>query len=186
MVHLQLGYTEAARLPRLSAAIRWVGIGHSYGFARVMREAQAQQISLHAAISLGGFPRFPGSRVTIRALRQALKRDPGETLAAFLHVHGLPGLTCQEIDSIDSRQLVDDLEDLATLKVEATAIPLLALHGSRDRLILPEDLPRLYSSFVQAHSVYHPTANHALGISEVAWCSQAIIEFLEKIVWSRL
>lgn len=198
--HLQPGYfmtpssDKAPALPDEPPETRWFGIGHSYGFIRLMRFMQAQQTSSptalsahniwHGLISLCGFTHFcaqpekPGvAPIVADALRQGVQENCDAALRRFYRLCSLPG-TVRPATVVQPHTLLDDLDDLLTCDViKPPLIPLLALASSNDAVV-PPILTR--TCFAESTLHWHAHAGHALGWREADWCAAHIAAWIQQ------
>jgi pimeloyl-[acyl-carrier protein] methyl ester esterase len=141
VVNVDLGFTGAPQfLPQLSEDAEWVAVGHSYGFAWLLRQA----LPWRAAISLNGFTRFcrrPGrpqgtpTRV-IDAMLARLRDDPEGVVREFRLRCGTAAAFAA---GLDVPALIEHLSCLRDLDLALPSCPLLALATDED-LIVPRDL----------------------------------------------
>ncbi|GFK92492.1 hypothetical protein NNJEOMEG_00317 [Fundidesulfovibrio magnetotacticus] len=138
---LDLGYfgPERPDPPRefLAAPGPLVAVGHSLGFAALLRREAPRPDALAC---LGGFARFPGPPGAVRAMRRGLARDPRAVLAAFHEACALPAHLRPDTSRADSARLAKGLDHLLqwdeSPRLEAWSGPLLAL-GAEDDTIVP-------------------------------------------------
>ncbi len=120
----------------------WVLAGWSLGALRALAAVASGVVRPAALVLIGATARFCEDedyacgveRAALRSMRHGLRRDPGRTLAAF---HGLVGTTPPTEQ--DAGALDRGLRDLDTIDVrtalDVICMPVLLLHGKRDRVI---------------------------------------------------
>lgn len=179
--------------PHLPPGHRWVGIGHSLGFARALQSPPAQGWA--ALVSVAGFARFcppvenpiaaaQPRRVVERMLR-AHARDPHAVLADFLHRCGLANLLPPPGTPLDVERLAADLALLLSVDVSAPLaalnVPVLAL-AARDDPIVPAALTEAtFTPRAHTQLVWQTQGGHALGHVAVDDCAAAVQTFLERV-----
>lgn len=152
----------------------WIGIGHSFGFQRLL---SLDLSHCQALISLCGFWDFCGEggtspRTVQRMLRQ-FSRDPVHVLQGF---YQNCGLTFEPPDYLDRERLYVDLNRLTAgepaelrKKLALEGVPLFAFAGARDKIV---PLPMAQSQFDPL--TIHPAANHSLGYDQPNWVASQI------------
>ena len=80
-----LGYwSDTPQIPERSLEINWIAVGHSYGFASLLREVDTPWVG---AVGIGAFIRFP--QAGLPEMQQAFARAPLRTIQAFRRRCGL-------------------------------------------------------------------------------------------------
>jgi hypothetical protein len=162
-----LGYwSDAPTIHERDPRIAWIAIGHSYGFASLMQDPENMW---HASIGIGSFTHFP--QAGLSEMRVAMQRDPLAAVRAFRRRSAcLPKDRLPELHAAGTTRMQDDLAALETLRFDLPDLPLLFLHGARDRIVA-----------APSEAVVHAQAGHELGLSEAAWCRTEIAAFLESM-----
>jgi pimeloyl-[acyl-carrier protein] methyl ester esterase len=150
-----LGFTGKEQIPDLPQSIDWIAVGHSYGFAWMMRRPH----SWKAAISLNGFTRFCRQTgrpegTPFRIVDAMLKRvadAPRETVEEFQRRCGMQDTAH---GNLDREHLLEHLALLRDLDLPAPPCPTLAL-ASVDDPIVPIELARI--CFGYPHCILHET-----------------------------
>lgn len=132
-----LGFTGAPQAPALAPGRAWIALGHSYGFAYLMR----QPVSWKAAVSINGFTRFcrlPGQPQgtpprLLEAMLERLMQDPQATVRDF---YQRCGAAREAPGGLALPQLRHHLLQLRELDLEPPPCPTLAL-ATRDDAIVP-------------------------------------------------
>lgn len=181
--------------PHLPPGHRWVGIGHSLGFARALQSPPAGGWA--GLVSVAGFARFcpPAGgdvlslvaqprRVVERMLR-AHARDPHAVRADFLHRCGLADLLPPPGAPLNVERLAADLALLLDVDVSAPLaaleVPVLAL-ASRDDPIVPAALTEAtFAPRAHTQLVWQARGGHALGYAGVDDCAATLQAFLETL-----
>lgn len=133
-----LGFTGAESAPPLAAGRDWIAIGHSYGFAHLMR----QPVAWKAAVSINGFTRFcrrPGRPEgtpprLLDAMLERLAQDPRATVRDFYLRCGAAG---EPPDTLDAARLRAHLTLLRDLDLAPPACATLALATTGDAIVAP-------------------------------------------------
>ncbi len=175
-----LGFNCAAHLPALTPETTWIALGHSYGFAWLLQQAQPWK----AAISLNGFTRFcrrPGhpqgapARL-VDAMLARLAHDPHALVQEFHLACGMPAPAPVERDQA---ALLAHLACLRDLNLALPACPVLALASSEDSIV-PAALS--HACFAQAGCTLREfSGDHTVLLREPAAAVDAIVEFTESI-----
>lgn len=163
----------------------WVGIGHSYGFRRLL---DCQLANCRGLVSICGFYDFVASAGTdariVKAMVRRMESSPVSVLQKFLENCGMADRADQvgrlESEALNIESLKTDLKALLTggpsgQDVEQS-VPILPLAASHDKIV-PVALTR--SEFEQP--LFHPTAGHSLGFQYSDWCASHIQEFLRTL-----
>ncbi len=196
-VFFDAGYFGAPQNPNLSPDNRWVGIGHSLGFARALQTPPAGGWA--ALVSVAGFTRFCALRSggegqprrVVERMVRAYALEPQAVLADFLARCNLsaclPDLNAVRNDSLLATDLallmdIDVQAPLRALTTQGTLhTPVLAL-AARDDAIVPSALTE--ATFAQrphTRLVWCGQGGHALGHAEADVCAAAIVDFLETV-----
>ena len=163
----------------------WVGIGHSYGFRRLL---DCQLANCRGLVSICGFYDFVASAGTdariVKAMVRRMESSPVSVLQKFLANCGMADQADQvgrlESEALNIESLKTDLKALLAggpsgQDVEQS-VPILSLAASHDKIV-PAALTR--SEFEQP--LFHPTAGHSLGFQYSDWCASHIQEFLRTL-----
>lgn len=134
--NFDLGFTGHEEAPDLPPSVDWIAVGHSYGFARLMRLPTPWK----AAVSVNGFTRFcrrPGraSGTPARLVDAMLKRvaeAPSETVADFRRRCGAPEAHPAHLER---ERLAEHLALLRDLDIPLPACPVLALAAADDAIV---------------------------------------------------
>ena len=163
----------------------WVGIGHSYGFRRLL---DCQLANCRGLVSICGFYDFVASAGTdariVKAMVRRMESSPVSVLQKFLANCGMAD-QADQVGRLESEAL--NIECLKTdLKAPLAggpsgqdveqSVPILSLAASHDKIV-PAALTR--SEFEQP--LFHPTAGHSLGFQYSDWCASHIQEFLRTL-----
>lgn len=167
---------------------RWIGLGHSLGFALLARA----QWPWSGLVSIAGFVRYADpalpaaqARAAVQRLRKDLHAAPAETLRRFRRRCGLTErefVADLSTVSTTAHQLHTQLHRLARLDAQAQLarlrrwrIPLLALAGHRDTVV-----PAAWTRHQFKHQtlIWHEQAGHDLGHREAVWCEQQLNAWL--------
>lgn len=187
-----LGFTGKPHVLSDAAAedgdVRWIALGHSYGFAWLMQQKRAW----HAAISVNGFTRFcrrPGKPegTPVRVLDNMIARlasDPQATVADFRVRCGAGQEASDSLrppdDAVLNAELLGaHLEQLRNLDLPAPTLPTLSLSTRRD-LIVPSSLTQ--ACFAKAGCTMEEyEGSHLQLLHEPQRCMAAIQSFVEAI-----
>ena len=187
------GYFGSPQTPDFAAAQRWVGIGHSLGFARALQCPPPQGWA--GLVSVAGFTRFcaapagagarPGQpRRVVERMVQAFARAPQAVLAEFLarcqlgHCMPSAALPWQASLAADLAALLD-IDASAALA--ATKVPLLALAAQDDAIVTRDLTEATFGARPATQLVWHPSGGHALGYAGANACAPAIAEFAASL-----
>ena len=160
----------------------WVGIGHSYGFRRLL---DCQWASCRGLVSICGFYDFVATAGTdariVRAMVRRMESSPVSVLQKFLENCGMADKVGPfESEELNIESLKTDLKALLNGRSSGQdveqAAPILSLAASHDKIV-PASLTR--SEFEQPF--FHPTAGHSLGFQHSDWCASHIQEFLRTL-----
>ena len=190
-VFFDAGYFGTPQIPDLSPDHRWVGIGHSLGFARALQAPPAGGWA--GLVSVAGFTRFCATatdgvgqpRRVVERMVRAYAQTPQTVLADFLArcelAACLPALNAERNDTL----LAADLARLLDIDVQpqwkASTTPVLAL-AARDDAIVPSALTEAtFAQRRQTRLVWSAQGGHALGHAGADFCAAAITEFLETV-----
>lgn len=174
-----LGFRHAAQSPRLAPEVRWIAIGHSYGFAWLLQQSQPWQ----AAISINGFTRFcrrPGQPhgTPTRLVDAMLARLAEDAPAVVKEFQARCGMSAPRPADYDQPMLLHHLIGLRDLDLSLPACPVLALATGDDPIVSPA-LAR--ACFGQAGSTLQELpGDHTYLLREPAAAAAAIAEFAEK------
>ncbi|MBS0307584.1 MAG: alpha/beta hydrolase [Proteobacteria bacterium] len=175
-----LGYGGQPHHPALSHDVHWIALGHSWGFAWLLQQAQPWR----AAISLNGFTRFcrlpsrsEGTPLRLLdAMLARLQTEPDATVQDFRQRCGT--LPTPE-NPLDQALLSAHLTRLCDLDITLPSLPLLALHTSADAIVSP----------ALTHACFHQTGvalqefsgDHTHLLREPAIAADAIAVFVEAL-----
>lgn len=175
---MDLGYFGEPHELTLASETPVVLLGHSFGFAHLLEEAQRRDWRITAASAISGFLRFPAPAGEIRALRRNLVRDGIQTVKDFHLRCGLPPQEQQLYMQLEPARLKVDLDRIAACDARLPDIPVLALHGAGDGIV-----PAARAGFSEygLTPVVHNDSPHALGIVEAQWCARTIAAFLATL-----
>lgn len=175
-----LGFTGRKQVPALAPERRWIALGHSWGFAWLMR----QPVPWHALVSINGFTRFcrrPGhpQGTPVRLLQAMLERlegDPDATVQDFYRRCGSPQNAPPHLDLLSLRAHLAALRDLdATLP----PCPTLAL-ATQDDAVVPVALAQ--ACFAPPRCTLHVwQGDHVRLLREADACVDAVDRFLEEM-----
>ena len=177
---LNLVYFSApSSLPtKLDPQIHWIGIGHSYGWVRLLRESRRLPINWHCLISIAGFTRFAVDPALPQALLARLQTKPAATLRQFYRLCGLPDAHYPSATPHTER-LEHDLRDLMTCdEQQALAAQRFIVLASRNDAVVPPELTQ--HCFANAEIYWHEQAGHALGLVAMDWCAERILQKLSN------
>ena len=182
------GYRGKPLLPDDSAALRWVGIGHSLGFARALQTAPVKGWA--GLVSIAGFPHFcelaPGSggqpRRVVERMVRVFAREPHAVLRDFLERCGLLALMPDDAVALDLARLNADLALLldinVTAQLAAFVAPLLTLAAADDVIVSPQLTASTFAKRPNTRLQWVAQGGHALGFVGASTCAAAITEFL--------
>lgn len=210
-VFADAGYFGPPQSPPCPPGQRWVGIGHSLGFARALRTAPPGGWA--ALVSVAGFARFcppadnamaagaPAAAATAnrgapltmaaqprRVVERMLRvhaRDPHAVLAEFLQRCALGELLPPLGTPLQADRLAADLALLldvdVTAALAALEVPLLAL-AARDDPIVPAALTEATFAPRRATCLHwHTHGGHALGYADADACAATLHAFVERL-----
>lgn len=195
------GYYGAPQCPHLPPDHRWVGIGHSLGFAHALQAPPAGGWA--ALVSVAGFTRFcaPAAggapaglvdgtgqprRVVERMLR-AYAREPRAVLSDFLARCGLAALMPTPDAVLDDARLAADLALLLDIDVgrlwseRALNLPVLALAARDDAIVTSALTESTFSQRPNTQLVWCAQGGHAVGYAQADVCAASIIDFLDTV-----
>lgn len=193
-VFFDAGYFGTPQIPDLPSNHRWVGIGHSLGFARALHAAPAGGWA--ALVSVAGFTRFCATsadgmgqpRRVVERMVRAYAQAPQTVLADFLArcelTACLPALAAVRNET----RLAADLALLLDMDVQpqwnalaTLTTPVLAL-AAQDDAIVPSALTQAtFGQRPHTRLVWHAQGGHALGFAGADGCAAAITEFLATV-----
>jgi len=160
-VFFDAGYFGTPHAPDLSPDYRWVGIGHSLGFARALQAPPAGGWA--GLVSVAGFTRFCATtadgvgqpRRVVERMVRAYAREPQTVLDDFLTRCGLADRLPSPNTVRNDTRLAADLALLLDIDVQAQwnalatlTTPVLAL-AAQDDAIVPSALTEATFSLVQ-------------------------------------
>ncbi len=158
---------------------QWIGIGHSWGFVRLLHRAQPWQ----GLVSINGFthfcatPQAPGvAREMFQQLQDGMSHDPATTLRRFYRLCGLPS-TLRPANDLPLAFLQSELAALGQCD-EVCPNTLLALAAVNDAVV-PAALTRACFDGHPLH--WHPDAGHALGWQAPQWCAEKIATWVGAV-----
>jgi pimeloyl-[acyl-carrier protein] methyl ester esterase len=196
-VFFDAGYFGTPQTPTLQSDHRWVGIGHSLGFACALQTPPAGGWA--ALVSVAGFTRFCATqsggegqaRRVVERMVRAFALEPQAVLADFLARCNLsaclPAQNAVRSDSVLAADLallldIDVQAQWRVLTTQGTShTPVLAL-AARDDAIVPSALTE--ATFAQrphTQLVWQAQGGHALGHAHADVCASAIADFLETV-----
>jgi len=151
---------------------QWIGIGHSWGFVRLLRRAQPW----HGLVSINGFthfcatPQAPGvAREMFQQLQDGMAHDPAATVRRFYRLCGLPS-ALRPAEDLPFAALQRELAELGQCD-EVCPNTMLALAAENDAVV-PAALTRVCFDGHPQH--WHADAGHALGWQASQWCAEKI------------
>ena len=175
-----LGFGGDARSPALSAEVDWIAVGHSYGFAYLMR----QPVAWKAAVSINGFTRFcrrPGQTggTPARLLDAMLNQLEGDPRATVRDFHRRCGAEQRNPAHLDASLLREHLARLRHLDMAPPPCPTLALF-TRDDAIVPPELAQ--ACFGQSGCTLEETpGGHMRLLREPEFTANAVYRFMENL-----
>ncbi len=155
----------------------WVGIGHSFGFARLLKEDLS---NCRRLISICGFFDFCGEggadpRVVQRMIRK-FERNPETVVMSFLTRCGMGEFDQAPVESWSVERLKHDLELMAMLS-ESPLEPVRSIHGVPIFALAAEGDPivPLQLSLNQFSNLHVcPEGGHLLGLDFPELCAATI------------
>lgn len=166
-------------LPSAYPLVPFIGIGHSLGFLKMLKD---WPLSMKALVGINPFPRFcqaedfprGAMRRSLQRMREKLHGEEKEMLSQFWKRVGNPGP-----DGIPHRdRLMEGLfflekeDQRAQLKTMAAKGKILLLVGKKDPILALE------SEDFQGQEVhFHEEAGHDLALRYSAWCWDRIFPF---------
>jgi pimeloyl-[acyl-carrier protein] methyl ester esterase len=125
-------------------------------------------------------------------MRRKFTRDPEAALHDFHTLCASPHTDRDEIArrvsasrSLDFEAMTAGLADLESLDARAVltslSVPVLMLHGARDRVIPVEAASATAKRLARCHLHIHPSAEHDLPLQDPFWIVQHIREFLASL-----
>lgn len=193
-VFFDAGYFGLPDAPTLSPNHRWVGIGHSLGFARALQTPPAGGWT--ALVSVAGFTRFCAPpfggegqpRRVVERMVRVYAREPQAVLADFLARSGLADRMPPPSAARNDTRLAADLALLLDIDAQAQLTELGTLHtpvlalAAQDDAIVPSALTE--ATFAQrphTRLVWQEQGGHALGHVNANVCAGVITDFLETV-----
>jgi pimeloyl-[acyl-carrier protein] methyl ester esterase len=187
------GYFGNPQMPYWAAADRWVGVGHSLGFAHALQTPPPQGWA--GLVSVAGFTRFCATPVgggaqtgqprrVVERMVRAFAREPHAVLAEFLARCQLASLVPTPSVPWHDRLAVDlaALRDIdVSAALQATTAPLLALAARNDAIVTSDLTEATFAQRPATRLVWRPTGGHALGHAGADDCAHATIQFLETV-----
>lgn len=164
---------------------RWIGVGHSLGFHRLLG------LPLEGFVSLAGFTRFcaladesSGTSLSVLQLMiSGFKKHPQAVLAAFDYRCGVSWAIIHKA-SIHSDRLLEDLMSMKTLNVIPSLVdykkPLLVLTDRDDKIVSQNLLEDNFKDFKQVTWEIGEGGGHVFPYSSASWCAQKIKEWMVK------
>lgn len=181
---LDLGFTGRPHAPALDSleteGMHWIAVGHSYGFAYLMRRS----LPWRAAISVNGFTRFcrrtgkpEGMPVRVLdAMLARLQAEPHATVAEFRQRCGSEALLSQ---ALDVPLLAAHLQQLRDVDLSLPPCPVLSL-STREDVIVPPTLTQ--ACFMDSACMREDYAGgHLALLHDAPTCMQAIASFMETV-----
>ncbi|AKU92011.1 alpha/beta fold hydrolase [Vulgatibacter incomptus] len=181
-VAVDLGFRGPPSLPELPADRPLVGVGHSLGFAWLLRERPWDGL-----VAINGFPRFTRGEGfpegvhprLLDRMRSRLRERPAEVAGDFLRRCGVDD---PEVHDLAPDRLAEGLDWLAEWDLrEALGAhhgALLALAGDADPIV-PEAMSR--ASFPAGCLRVREEAGHLLPWSHPEWCASELDAFLRGL-----
>ena len=169
------------------AAATWpsdaIAVGHSLGLLWLLHRAGEEGTPpFRGLVSIQGFDRFcphiPPSRVA--GMRRGLRRDPGQTLAAFWRGCGTEPFASPEALNVERLDeglgwLMDWDESKARAEL---ACPTLAL-AARDDAVVPQAMSEaIWGSDTIRWS---ETGGHVLPLKHPEWCASHVLDFAHAL-----
>ena len=183
-IYWNAGYFEPQDTPDLDPSIRWIGVGHSLGFAKLVTSS----VPWYKLISLGGFTRFSSEKVdggissaVLTTMQKNLRKNPSKTLLDFYAASGFPKEIFSEV--IDKDRLHEDLALLKEIDCHETfiekSIPTLAIASESDPIVPWALTLSSFQSFshVQLIPIDHP--GHGMGYYHAEECKKHIGGFID-------
>ena len=165
---------------------RWIGVGHSLGFHRLLG------LPLEGFVSLAGFIRFcaladetSGTPLSVLQLMiSGFRKQPQLVLAAFDYRCGVSWAKIHKA-SIHSDLLLADLVSMQTLNVMPSLVdykkPLLVLSDRDDKIVSQNLLEDNFKDFDRITWGIGEGGGHVFPYSQAPWCAQEIQEWMAKI-----
>ena len=182
---LDTGYYGPANLLLPDNPDGWIGIGHSFGFARLTQFP----LRWKALVGLGAFlhfcptVQFPvGTPAPILdAMTERLDISAGDVLARFQKRCGLKEATAPSPTPEGLTRLRTDLLALRDLDMAPPACPTLFLHAKDDRIAPVVLADEAHRRTPVARLEVLETGGHALHLTQHDFCVQHVREFLHEL-----
>ena len=175
-----LGYFGDVHCPLPNdKAETWVGVGHSFGFAKVLQAA----IPVKGWVGLQAFVNFLGTEekarakrdIDLKAFEKKFKASPHEMLVRIQQACGMePVRATPHLERLTS--------DLSALRTDyscllSSSIPTLLI-GSADDPVVPPDLIRdNFQAYHQVRFLSHEKGGHRLCPASAPLAAQQILDF---------
>lgn len=188
---------RAARLDQAPAEEASILVGWSLGGLRAMRDALHRSPGPIGLVLLSSGARFcsdqhgwPGiAPAALRALHKKLRSDPLDALRGFHRLTAGPEAPDRLIEercrTSAGMDLAAGLDELATLDWSGAlcrlAMPVLLLHGARDKVFFPEAAEATARQLPRATLKIHPEAGHDLPLTHTEWCAEQLAAWLDSI-----
>lgn len=153
----------------------WIGIGHSFGFSRLL------SLPLQGIVSLSGFVRLCAhsplqTGTPLRVMNRMIakfKTHPEEVLKVFYKQSSLENPLTDPFISFNKKQLLDDLEFIKkmdfTSELRALNLPILSLAAKDDQIV-----PFALTQETFESSIVLENGGHGIGYTHADWCAKKI------------
>lgn len=182
-IFLDLGYFGNEILPSCEKQKKYIGIGHSIGFQKLL----SLPIEFSHLISLQGFTNFLGNDQKLRAakipnlkaMENYFQQAPEQTLNMFYKTAGFTG-KLPAMAKMNKEKLAEDL----ALLHGSTTLPrhskILAIGSYDDQTVAPEIIADNFASLPNVTIDMLETGKHCLGFLQPEIVYQKTIEFIGK------
>jgi len=181
-ITVELGFRGRCIVPQCAGPI--VGIGHSLGFAWLLKNRPAP---LSALIGINAFASFtrqdhnePGiDRRILARMRARCALQPEMVVSEFLARSGQPGLRDERLNT---ERLLEGLDWLRDWDLRADAAQegrIFILAAENDAIVTPA---KITSDFQGRRVDWSPTGSHLLPLLEPEWCAERIRQFIAGMV----
>ena len=161
-----LGYCGETHTPLPFKGIeRWVGIGHSLGFAKLLES----RLPFKGIIGLQAFVNFLGTdpalhkrqTLSLRAFSRNFRANPLTALASFRHTVG----EMERCNSVNLRQLEEDINFLKhDYSCLLPSLPTLVIGNEHDPVVLPSLLKDNFHPYPDVNVIINREAGHGVNV----------------------
>lgn len=185
-----LGYYQdqpSKLLPQQQEGVRWIGVGHSLGFAKLLTSG----FPFDGLVGIQAFSNFLGNEpgLNTRRMKEFLffrEQVMSSPLEHILEFHGFSDATLPEkyYALLHEDRLKQDLEALSlnyNRAFQQMATPTQILGSRGDTVVPTQLLEDNFSNYPNVTCTIHPSKGHALGYHHAQWVAEQILGFAARL-----